>query len=268
MDLEEARKSLSKPAPRSPKRMAFLGVAALCVAGGLAWRAGLFAAPEAGPNAPVAVEAPSSAAPAMESTEAVPKSAPAPQPPAPAPETAAAPEPPSAEQAGQHAPAAAPGEDPGAEDAGEAVDQAAAPSETPDRGPILVSRQPVAMLASPSPEATAMYGFPAGRPFRVIGREGNYAKILDLKSGASGWIDAAALAPPPRSPSVAAPKPQSSGRSAGSAPASPKAKAAKKSGQVAAEAEAPEPAQPQARDRPGVLFGRGGFFGGLFGGGD
>ena len=45
-----------------------------------------------------------------------------------------------------------------------------------------------------------MYGFPAGRPFRVIGREAGFVQIQDLKSSASGWIDEAALAPPPRRP--------------------------------------------------------------------
>jgi hypothetical protein len=38
-----------------------------------------------------------------------------------------------------------------------------------------------------------MYGFPAGRPFRLIGREGSFAKIQDVKSGATGWIDESTL---------------------------------------------------------------------------
>src|SRR5262245_19519689 len=67
---------------------------------------------------------------------------------------------------------------------------------------ILVSRQPVAVLASPSSSAPALYGFPAGRPFRVIGRDGGFAHIQDLRSSASGWIDEAALALPPRMPAV------------------------------------------------------------------
>ena len=50
-------------------------------------------------------------------------------------------------------------------------------------------------LASPSSSAPVLYGFPAGRPFRVIGRSAGFAHIQDLKSSASGWIDEAALAP-------------------------------------------------------------------------
>src|SRR6185437_1191091 len=85
-----------------------------------------------------------------------------------------------------------------------AVEHAQQP-DSPDSGLILVSRQPVSVLASPSSSAPAMYGFPAGRPFRAIGRDGGFAHIQDLKSGASGWIDEAALAPPPRVPAVSAP---------------------------------------------------------------
>ena len=70
---------------------------------------------------------------------------------------------------------------------------------------ILVSRQPVSVLASPSASAPTMYGFPAGRPFRVIGRDGGFTHIQDLKSSASGWIEEAALAPPPRVPTASAP---------------------------------------------------------------
>ena len=72
------------------------------------------------------------------------------------------------------------------------------------------------MRASPSSSAPALYGFPAGRPFRVIGREGGLAHIQDLRSSASGWIDEAALALPPRDPAASAPAP------AASAPAQPK----------------------------------------------
>jgi hypothetical protein len=117
-----------------------------------------------------------------------------------------------------------------------------------------------------------MYGFPAGRPFRVIGREGGFVQIKDLKSSASGWIDEAALAaPPPSAPTVAAPsqsKPGADNRKPATASADPKPKAAKKGAPSVADSEpAAEPDPVQAR-RPPVLFGRGGFFGGIFGGGN
>ena len=74
----------------------------------------------------------------------------------------------------------------------EAVEHSEQP-EPPGSGMILVSRQPIGLLASPSPSASVLYGFPAGRPFRVIGHDGGFAHIQDLKSSASGWIDEAAL---------------------------------------------------------------------------
>jgi hypothetical protein len=119
-----------------------------------------------------------------------------------------------------------------------------------------------------------MYGFPAGRPFRVIGRQGGFVQIKDLRSSASGWIDEAALARPPASaPSVAAPsqpKPKAvNQKPAAAAATDPKPKAAAKKGApVTADSEpAAEPDPGQAR-RPPVLFGRGGFFGGIFGSGN
>ena len=71
---------------------------------------------------------------------------------------------------------------------------------------ILVSRQPISVLASPSSSAPSTYGFPAGRSFRVIGHEGGFAPIQDVKSGASGWIDEAALTPPPAGSAQSEPK--------------------------------------------------------------
>ena len=62
-------------------------------------------------------------------------------------------------------------------------------------GTILVARKPIGMLASPSPSAPVLYGFPAGRPFHLLGRDGGFAHIQDLKSSASGWVDEAELAP-------------------------------------------------------------------------
>jgi hypothetical protein len=112
-----------------------------------------------------------------------------------------------------------------------------------------------------------MYGFPAGRPFRVIGRDGGFAHIQDLKSSASGWIDEAALAPPPRMPAVSAPsqpKPVAAGRKPANGSADQKPKATNNDSQVTSESETAT--QPD-RKRPG-LFGRGGLFGGIFGNGN
>src|SRR3977135_2186310 len=52
---------------------------------------------------------------------------------------------------------------------------------------ILVSKQPIGVLAGPSSSAAILYGFPAGRRFRLIGHEAGFARIQDLKSGAVGW---------------------------------------------------------------------------------
>ena len=148
------------------------------------------------------------------------------------------------------------------EQADEAVEHAEQP-EPQGSGMILVSRQPVALLASPSASASTMYGFPAGRPFRVIGRDGGFAHIQDLKSSASGWIDEAALAPPPSAPAVSAPsqpKPSAVSRKPSNPSAGPKPKATKNDSGVTADSEAAT--QPDRR-RPG-LFGRGGVFGGIF----
>ena len=198
MDLEVARKALSKRSTFSWKRVAFFVVAGLCLVMGILLRSGqYFGQPEAAQNAPVTVAPPPPAVatiPAVETTESVAKT------PSPAQKPASAPNEP-AEQTGEvvnHA-----------EQTDETVEHAEQP-ESPGSGMILVSRQPIAMLASPSSSAPATYGFPAGRPFRLIGRDGGFAKIQDLKSGASGWIDEAALAPPPRVPAVSAqfrPKP-------------------------------------------------------------
>ncbi len=149
-----------------------------------------------------------------------------------------------------------------------AVEQAEQP-EVPASGTILV----VAVLASPSASAPALYGFPAGRPFRVIGRNGGFAHIQDLRSSASGWIDEAALAlpPSPRVPAASAPsqpKPAAVGRKPANPSAGPKPKATKKDSQVTADSEAATEEEPvETRKRPGI-FGRGGLFGGIFGSGN
>lgn len=273
MDLEVARKSLSKRNAFSTKKITFVAIACLVLVAGIGLRASHYlggtpaesepAAVEAPVPAPVPVPTPSPVAapeaaspPAKEPAESVPETAPATQEAAPAPSEPAG-------QAGDAAEQTAP--------EGDAVEQSEQ-ADFPGAGMILVARKPVEVLASPSASAPAMYGFPAGRPFRVIGREGGFVQIKDLKSSASGWIDEAALAaPPPSAPTVAAPsqsKPGAVNRKPAAASAAPKPKAAKKNAPVTADSEAaaePDPAQVR---RPPVLFGRGGFFGGIFGGGN
>jgi len=136
---------------------------------------------------------------------------------------------------------------------GQADDQL---EQAPWSGKIMVAKRPVKVLAAPSSSASAMYGFPAGRPFRAIGRENGFVRIQDVKSGASGWIEEAALAPAPEKP--AATPTRTPATSAKGTPTRKKS---------TAEALAPadtEPA-PAPRKRRG-LFGGGGIFGGLFGG--
>jgi len=274
MDLEVARKSLSKRNAFSTKKIAFVAVAGLMLVVGIGLRAGHYFG-ETPENVPAAVEAP------------VPAPVPAPSP-APAPVAAPEAAPPltaePAESVPKTAPATQEAAPPPSEPAGQAEDAAeqtgpesnavgqTEQADLPGAGMILVARKPVQVLASPSASAPAMYGFPAGRPFRVIGREGGFVQIKDLKSTASGWIDEAALAaPPPSAPTVAAPsqsKPGAVGRKPATVSADSKPKAAKKAAPATADSEpAAEPDPAQARRRPG-LFGQGGFFGGVFGNGN
>jgi len=85
---------------------------------------------------------------------------------------------------------------------GDAINRAE-PTGSTDSGMILVSKRPIEVLAGPSSSASMLYGFPAGRPFRLIGRNGDFAQIQDLKSGATGWIDETALAQSPPMPVAA-----------------------------------------------------------------
>ena len=255
MDLEVARKALSKRSRFSPKRVAFFVVAGICLVGGILLRSGqYFAQPEVELKTPVAVAPsppPVAATPAVEAT----KSAPEPSPPAQ--DTVTAPTE-NVEPTGEAVEAP--------QQTGEAVENAEQP-EPSDSGVILVSRQPVSVLASPSASAPTMYGFPAGRPFRVIGHDGSFAHIQDLKSSASGWIDEAALAPPPRVPAASIPsqtKPVAVSRNPTNPPGGLKPKAIENDNAGTANS---EPATQPDRRRPG-LFGRGGLFGGIFGNGN
>jgi hypothetical protein len=133
---------------------------------------------------------------------------------------------------------------------GEPVDEALADK-------VLVSTRPVQVLAEPSASASAMFGFPAGRPFRAISKQDGYIRIKDVRSGASGWIEEAALAPAPTKP-VAAP-PSAGSRSATSGSPSQRRSTSPAETATAEPQPAPEP------KRRG-LFGGGGLLGGLFGG--
>ena len=247
MDLEVARKALSKRSAFSPKHVAFFVVAGLCLVAGILLRSGqYFAQPEVELKAPVAVAPPVAATPAVEATESIPE-------PPPPPQDAAIAPPENVEPTGEAVEAL--------EQADEAVEHAEQP-EPPGSGMILVSRQPIEVLASPSSSAPALYGFPAGRPFRVIGRDGGFVHIQDMKSSASGWIDEAAVTPPPSAPVVSAPsqpKPSAVSRKPSNPSAGPKPNATKNDSGVTADSEATQP----DRRRPG-LFGRGGVFGGIF----
>ena len=252
MDLEVARKALSKRSKLSPKRVAFFVVAGLCLVGGILLRAGqYFAQPDVELKAPIAVAPPAAPTPAAEATKSVAA------PPAPARDVATAPTE-NGEPTGQAVEAP--------DQADDAVEHAEQP-EPSDSGTILVSRQPVALLASPSPSAPTMYGFPAGRPFRVIGHDGSFAHIQDLKSSASGWIDEAALAPPPRAPAASV-SPQTKPFAVTRNPTNPSAGLKPKATDSASTGPADsEVAAERDRRRPG-LFGRGGLFRGIFGKGN
>ncbi len=257
MDLFAVGKSLSKRNAFSSKRVAFFAVAGLLFIVGLVLRSGYFDQPDVEQDAPVTVAAPppsAPATPAAEPTEPVAETPPQAQEPATAPSE-------QAEQTGEAVQQAVERAEEPAKQADEAV-QRAEQSESPGSGMILVSRQPVEVRAGPSSSAPVMYGFPAGRPFRVIGRDGGFAQIKDLKSGASGWIDEAALArPPPRAPAVSAPsrrKPVR--RKSAKPPADSKPKATETDSQVTADSEAATEPVP-TRTRTGLF---GGLFGGIF----
>lgn len=125
-------------------------------------------------------------------------------------------------------------------------------------GKVLVSKVPVQVLAEPSASASAMFGFPAGRPFRAISKKDGFIRIQDVRSGASGWIEEASLAPAPTRPVETAP---SSAPTRSASDGQPSRRSAAQSETTAAEQEAEPP-----KRRGGLFGGGGGLFGGLFGG--
>ena len=224
----------------SSKQLIFLGIAGVILVVGVVLRNVVSSDEPAGEETtPVAVEA-APPAPKTTSERLLPETPPATQ-------EAATPPSPPVEQTGEAV------QQTGDQQAGDAAEPA-----LPGSDMILVARRPVELLSEPSTDGAVMFGFPAGRPFRVIGEENGFVQIKDEKSGASGWIDKSALAaPPPRAPVVttrARPKPGAGGRGA-----SPRRNAGQSDSAVADELQsAVEPPK-----RPG-LFGGGGIFGGLF----
>jgi hypothetical protein len=275
MDLEAARKSFSKRSRFTSKHFAFFGVVGLCLVAGAILHSGLIVQPEQERSAPVAVtpSEPPVVMPAVEATKPEPRpeaeqNAPASTAPLPAGQERAT-VPPSSPPAQQVVtappqPVAPTGNAVGVPEPASETDQQSEPAPPPS-DLILVAARPVQVLASPVASAPALYGFPAGRPFRVIGRQDGYAHIQDLRSSASGWIEEAALALPPRASTSPAPvaQPRKSFPT-DAAPsrqaAAPKPKTTQDDGSVAADSDVP--AQPDRRS-PG-LFGRGGLFGGIF----
>lgn len=247
MDLGPTQKPPVHIGGLSSKQLMFLGIAGVILVVGVVLRNVDFSGePDGEETAPVAVEAAPSepmadTAPVVKTnTERLPATPPATQ-------EAATPPSPPVEQTGEAV------QQTGDQQAGDAAEPA-----LPGSDMILVARRPVELLSEPSTDGAVMFGFPAGRPFRVIGEENGFVQIKDEKSGASGWIDKSALAaPPPRAPVVttrARPKPGAGGRGA-----SPRRNAGQSDSAVADELQsAVEPPK-----RPG-LFGGGGIFGGLF----
>jgi hypothetical protein len=180
MDLEAARKAVSKRSTFYSKRVVFFGVVGLCLVAGALLRLGLVP-PSVDHDTPVTdtPSPPLAAVPAGEATKSVsqpmveqnaPGAAVAPPLATVTTDVEGAPAIPQSSLPAQHG-VTTPTEEvepSGNTDgeltpAGEADEHAEA--ELPGSGIILVARRPVEVLASPSSSAPALYGFPAGRPF-------------------------------------------------------------------------------------------------------
>lgn len=129
-----------------------------------------------------------------------------------------------------------------------------AAASAPDFGSILVTTRLSSIHASPSASAPVLYAFPAGRQLRVIGRETGFARIEDVKSGATGWVDERLLAPSTATAASApaAPSAPSASIDTESAPPPRPAKASKPAAikQAATETEAPAEAPPKPAAKP------------------
>ncbi len=127
---------------------------------------------------------------------------------------------------------------------------------------ILVSRRPVAVLTAPSSSASVLYGFPAGRSFRLIGRDAGFAQVQDMNGRATGWIDETSLVPSTRVPVESVPSEPGSApdnQDTTTASAQPKPKATTSSDQD------PVRAHEQRGIFNDVQEGLSGFLGGVFG---
>ncbi|ODS00529.1 hypothetical protein AUC68_14810 [Methyloceanibacter methanicus] len=144
------------------------------------------------------------------------------------------------------------------------------PPGSPLAGKVLVSKQPVQVLSSPSPSASPLYSLPMGRPFRAVAKQGNYLRIQDVNSGAGGWIEEAALAPAPAqtraveaTPDAPPPAQSTASTPRRTAPATPpKQTSSSSSGSSRSTASAPKQ---ETKRRSGGLFSGNGPLKGLFG---
>lgn len=100
----------------------------------------------------------------------------------------------------------------------------------------MVTTRLTSIHVSPSATASVLYAFPTGRRLRVIGRESGFARIEDLQSKATGWVDERLLAPISATASAKPSAPSAPSDANGAEPAPTPAPA------VAAKPPAPKPA--------------------------
>lgn len=139
------------------------------------------------------------------------------------------------------------------------------PPDSPLAGRVLVSKQPVQVLSSPSPSASPLYSLPMGRPFRAVAKQGNYLRIQDVNSGAGGWIEQAALAPAPAQTRAAEPSRAAPADSGASAPSRTTTTTPSQPPKQSTTSTAAAPKKEQPQRRSGGLFGGNGPLKGLFG---
>lgn len=122
------------------------------------------------------------------------------------------------------------------------VDMAGKPATLAAAAEIIVPAKATAVRAGPSEAAPMLYGFPAGRELREIGRDGDFIQVADVESGAQGWIEKTALASSMLTASIGS-----------------SAKPAKRVKQAAAEIDTPDPvtAIPQKKKYRPMMLGDG-----------